>query len=196
MVSELLHGTTPSPSPSAGHGHGTSTLDIALVGAVAGGVATVLAEFIAKIIGNYRSYRFILHLLREEVAEIVRQVIRRQAHLDVTVPLYEPFPTRAWETLVQAQQRRYMSKKRRSALSSLYQAVSVANEYNRLIPVALEISQLAGSEDVRNKYRDETIRLLKEPLPAIEAASRNAGKALKVTDTILNPPAAASDGRG
>jgi hypothetical protein len=193
MVSHLLRGQTPTPSPSAGNHPTTSTLDIALVGAVIGGVATVLAELIARLIGNYRSYRFILSILREEVAEIVKQVNRRESHLDVMIPLYEPFPTRAWETLIQSQQRRYMTKKRRSALSSLYWAVSVANAHASLIPAALQISQLAISQEVRNRYRDETIRLLKQPLAAIEAALPEAGNAIKLTD-IAESPAAISDG--
>lgn len=190
----VLYRPTPTPSPSLVSGQGGQSPNSVLVGAVIGAVATVLAELIARIVGNYRSYRFILVLLQEEVVEIVNQVNLRKSHLDVMIPLYGPFPTQAWETLLQAQQRRYMREARRSALSSLYQAVSVANEYVRLIPAALQISQLATSDGVRESYRDETIRLLREPLSAIEAALPKVCETFKIANVAQKPSTAISDG--
>jgi hypothetical protein len=194
VIPRVLQSPTPTPSPSVINHQGTQGSNDVLVGAVIGAVATVLAELIARIVGNYRSYRFILILLREEVAEIMSQVNERKSHLDVMIPLYGPFPTRAWETLLQAQQRRYMRKKRRAALSSLYQAVSVANDYVSLIPAALQISQLAKDEQVRDSYRDETIRLLRYPLEAIEAALPKVCETFKIANITVTASIAISGG--
>lgn len=186
---------TPTPTSKIAQSSSTQIFNSAFYGAVVGAAATVLAELIVRIIGNYRSYRFIVGLIREEVTEIAEQVEVRKNHLDIMVPLYEPFSTKAWETLIQAQQRRYMREGRRNSLNKLYQAVSIANEHLRMIPTALQISQLASDQQVRDTYRDETIRLLKNPLEAIETALPHACTALKIVNVRHNALTAKTGGK-
>jgi hypothetical protein len=189
---------TPAPSPSSAtsNGGGSQIPAAVIVGALIGAVATVVAEIIAKIIGNYRSYRFVLGLLKQEVTAIENQVSERQRHPEVIVPLYGPLPTKAWETLIVSHQRRYMGKKKLEALNSLYQAVATANDYAYLMPVAVQISQLASEQNTRDTYRDETIRLLKDPLSAIEQALPKAREMLDLPSSALSIAAQTAGDQG
>ena len=68
---------TPTIKPKITQSSSTQIFNSAFYGAVVGAVATVLAELIVRIIGNYRSYRFLIGLIRE-----VGQ-LRRLALLDL-----------------------------------------------------------------------------------------------------------------
>jgi hypothetical protein len=184
----LLHPVSSAPTPSLSPGTvppGSSQIPSAVViGAVIGAVATVAAQLIATVVGNYRSYRFLLGLLRQEVSDISNQVRLRKTHPDAIAPLYGPLPTKAWETLVTSRQRRYMRKNPFKALSSLYQAVTFANAHVHLIPMAIQISNLANDGSVRDAFRAEQIRLTKKPLCAIEVALPEAYRSLQLPDNL------------
>jgi len=192
-----LAATTPSPRPSPDTvrlGSVQIPADV-IVGALTGAVLAVITQFITGMIRNYRSYRFLLGLLQAEVLEIAVQVKQRKNHSDLMVPLYPALPTNAWNSLINAPQRQYMHDQRRVSLGRLYQAVTTANTYIYLMPTALQISQLATDERVRDTYRDETIRLLKQPLDAIAVNLPEALRALKLPrDAISASKAPAQDG--
>ncbi|MFD7338495.1 hypothetical protein ACFV98_21170 [Streptomyces violascens] len=139
------------------------------VGAVSGAVLAILIATIGGWIRNNRDYHFMLGLLKGEVQEISGQVAKRKAHPLAMHPLYPVLPASAWQALIQAPQRRYrLPKKKREPLARLYQAVEVANSYQEIIPTVLQISHLAQSNDARNAFRDEAVRLLTDPLGDLE----------------------------
>ncbi|MEU3889440.1 hypothetical protein [Streptomyces sp. NPDC029041] len=140
------------------------------VGVVTGAVLTIIVQFITGIIRNYRSYRFLIRMVRDEIADIAQQVDEREKHIDLVIPMYPSLPTSSWDAMVESPNRRYMSEKRRKAISSLYSAVGKANRRLELLPTAVEISQLASDSKTRDAYHDEAVNLLKLPLPNIAAA--------------------------
>jgi hypothetical protein len=163
---------------------------------VSGATLAVLSQLITTTVRNLRSYLFLRALLKEEVEDLTKKVAERRNHLDVMIPLYPALPTKAWDALVESQQRRFMRDRTRKALSPLYREVAVANKHLELIPTALQVSQLAAEEATRDAYRDETIRLLKDPLDRIEEVLPTARRALNITEAGTTVTQAAVGGGG
>ncbi|MGP3952725.1 hypothetical protein [Streptomyces sp. 7N604] len=151
---------------------------------MSGAVLAVLAQLVTGAIRNYRGYRFLLGLLREEVADIAKAIEERLNHPHLAVPLYPSLPTTAWEALVESPNRRYMNEKRRKAVSHLYREVGHANHHLDLVPTALQISQLAPDEATRDVYREETLRLLMAPLDKVKSALPEARRVLRIQAAV------------
>lgn len=149
------------------------------VGVATGAALTIIVQFITGIIRNYRSYRFLIRMVRDEIADIAQQLEERQKHIDLIIPMYPSLPTSSWGAMIESPNRRYMREKSRKAISSLYSAVGKANRQLELLPTAVEISQLASDSKIRDTYHDEAVNLLKLPLPEVAAALPKAQEAVK-----------------
>ena len=151
------------------HYHGASGLSpwlVALIGAVVGGVLAFGGGLGLQARQSRTNYAELRNLLLVELRSILHEATNWSAPdvgADAALRLPPSLPTAAWSAISASPDGRHLKRDERLALYNLYRDVASANYQASLVPMMLQISSSARSDEARFRYREEAHRLASEP---------------------------------